>query len=394
MELDKSRRCRQMGVFMKKYVSLFLVLAMMSAFVLSACGPQKKIRTPETALYYYDGIADLSEYLELPDYSSLTLDVNPEPTDEEVESYIANMLRSNPGVKKITDRPIAENDVVAITFVGTVEGVKADDCSYEDAEKLYECTVGAGNHVEGFEEALIGLMPGESVSVDLVFPENVRNEAYAGKAVNFAITTYEIREYYTPELTDDFVKGLALTDGETAVETVDAYRAYARKTVQKSNSERIRNNLDSYKWKLVSETATVKQYPQEEIDRYLQDNTAYYQKIAEQYGMAFADYLSAYGMTEEAFQELLQKDAEAYVRDCFVAEKIARDQDISFTEEEYKEMLEDLALDQSVENGQALVDQYGDGFMRMYFLTEKVVAYLKDQIAEVNVPAEESGEKE
>ena len=104
------------------------------------------------------------------------------------------------------------------------------------------------------------------------------------------------------------------------------------------------NNLDSYKWKLVSETATVKQYPQEEIDRYLQDNTAYYQKIAEQYGMAFADYLSAYGMTEEAFQELLQKDAEAYVRDCFVAEKIARDQDISFTEEEYKEMLEDLVM--------------------------------------------------
>ena len=85
MELDKSRRCRQMGVFMKKYVSLFLVLAMMSAFVLSACGPQKKIRTPETALYYYDGIADLSEYLELPDYSSLTLDVNPEPTESRGE---------------------------------------------------------------------------------------------------------------------------------------------------------------------------------------------------------------------------------------------------------------------------------------------------------------------
>ena len=84
------------------------------------------------------------------------------------------------------------------------------------------------------------------------------------------------------------------------------------------------------------ENLEVKQYPQEEIDRYLQDNTAYYQKIAEQYGMAFADYLSAYGKTEEAFQELLQKDAEAYVRDSFFAEKIARDQDIYFTEEEYK----------------------------------------------------------
>ena len=76
--------------------------------------------------------------------------------------------------------------------------------------------------------------------------------------------------------------------------------------------------------------------------------------------MAFADYLSAYGMTEEAFQELLQKDAEAYVRDCFVAEKIARDQDISFTEEEYKEMLEDLALDRSIRR-RIYADVFSDG---------------------------------
>lgn len=370
----------------------FVLMSLLCVFccLAAACGSEKPVRSPETAKYYYDGIEDLSQYIDLPDFSGLTLDVAPEPSDEEVESYISNARTQNKVMTKITDRPIAEGDTVAITFVGTIDGQKEDNCTYEDTENLYECTVGSGSHIPGFEEGLIGLTPGESVTLNLTFPDTFQNSEYAGKAVTFEVKTYEIRVYSLPELTDEFVKSLGVTDGDTPVETVDAYREYAKNAVKKSKTNTMMNNLDSYKWRLVADTAVIKEYPQDQIDVYISDNTEYYKKVAEQYGMEFTDYLSRFQMDEESFQNLMTENAKAYIRDCFVAEKIARDQSISFSEDEYKEMLEDLALDQSMESGDKLIETYGDEFMRMYFLTEKVVDYVSETVKEVNAPASDS----
>lgn len=381
---------RRNGVIMKRNIALLLVFALCFSFAATAC--QHK-RSPENAKYYYDGIEDLSKYINLPDYENLTLDVAPEPSEEEVESYIANSLSANKGMNKITDRAIAEKDTVAITFVGSIDGKEDKNCTYKDTEKLYECTVGSGRHIKGFEEGLIGVMPGETVTLNLTFPTDYGNKDYAGKPVTFVITTYEIREYYTPELTDEFVKSLEITEGDTKVETVAAYREYAKAAVKDATTSKIMKNPDVYKWQLVAEKAEIKEYPQEQIDDYLKDNTDYFKGLAEQYGVGFADYLANYGMTEESFNEMMTDNAKTYIRDCFVAEKIARDHNISFTEDEYKEMLEDLAVEQKAESGQELVDKYGDDFMRMYFVTEKAMEYIGDTVKEVNVPEEQKTEE-
>lgn len=372
---------------MKKAIALILLCAFCFSFV--ACGKPKE---DHSAKYFYDGIEDLSRYIELPDYSSLTLDFAPEATEEEVESYLKNLVSQNPGMNKITDRPIAQNDTVAITFVGSLNGEKDANCSYENTDTLYECTVGAGRHIPGFEEGLIGVTPGDSVTLNLTFPETYGNADYAGKDVTFEIKTYEIREYYTPELNDEFVKGLALTDNGSAVETVDALRVYAKNKVEKSNRDQIMQNADYYKWQMVIETAEVKEYPQEQIDIYVNQEFENHQKTAAQYGMEFSDYLAYYKTTEDGLKELLAEQAKSYIRNCFVAEKIFRDENLSFTEEEYKEMLEDLALDQKAESGQALIDQYGDDFMRLYFVSEKAMAHVAGVVKDVNRPAENTAE--
>ena len=36
----------------------------------------------------------------------------------------------------------------------------------------YDLTIGSGSFIAGFEDGLIGVMPGETVDLDLTFPEN------------------------------------------------------------------------------------------------------------------------------------------------------------------------------------------------------------------------------
>ena len=67
----------------------------------------------------------------------------------------------------------------------------------------YELEIGSHSFIDGFESGLIGKKQGDSVSLDLSFPENYGNAELAGKPVNFMVNINEIYTYVTPELTDE-----------------------------------------------------------------------------------------------------------------------------------------------------------------------------------------------
>lgn len=107
------------------------------------------------------------------------------------------------------DRAVAQEDRVKLDFEGTVDGevFEGGQGTSVDVE------IGAGKLIEGFEEGLIGAAVGEERVLDLKFPDEYRNEAIAGKSVQFTVTVLGVEEPVLPEFDDEFARAFGVEHG-------------------------------------------------------------------------------------------------------------------------------------------------------------------------------------
>lgn len=146
---------------------------------------------------------DLDKYISLKDYEAFRVAadeivVSQEEWDQLVDEVYLNTFPAELGVK---DRAVESGDTVNIDYEGKKDGV-AFDGGTAQAQNL---TIGSHSFIDGFEDGLIGVMPGETVDLNLTFPEVYHSEELAGQAVVFTVTV----NYIIPEeKMDEAVKGL------------------------------------------------------------------------------------------------------------------------------------------------------------------------------------------
>ena len=87
---------------------------------------------------------------------------------------------------------IENGDTVNIDYVGTVDGVEFDGGSSNGAGA--DLTIGSGRYIDDFEEQLIGSHPGDTVEVNVTFPEDYGNEELNGKDAVFEVVINGIYE--------------------------------------------------------------------------------------------------------------------------------------------------------------------------------------------------------
>ena len=87
---------------------------------------------------------------------------------------------------------IENGDTVNIDYVGTVDGVEFDGGSTNRAGA--DLTIGSGRYIDDFEEQLIGSHPGDTVEVNVTFPEDYGNEELNGKDAVFEVVINGIYE--------------------------------------------------------------------------------------------------------------------------------------------------------------------------------------------------------
>ena len=88
----------------------------------------------------------------------------------------------------VTDTSVAveEGDTVNIDYVGTIDGVEFSGGNTQGQGA--DLTIGSGIYIDDFEEQLIGHYIGETVEVDVTFPENYGNDDLNGKDAVFEVT--------------------------------------------------------------------------------------------------------------------------------------------------------------------------------------------------------------
>lgn len=90
-----------------------------------------------------------------------------------------------------TSLTVADGDTVNIDYVGYVDGVAFDGGNTNGNGT--SLTIGSGSYIDDFEEQLIGAHPGDTVEVNVTFPDNYTEEL-AGKDAMFEVVINGIYE--------------------------------------------------------------------------------------------------------------------------------------------------------------------------------------------------------
>ena len=242
-------------------------------------------------------------------------------TKKDVDDALQASLKDNASLA-IKEGPAAMGDVVVMDFIGRIDGVDFEGGSATN----HELELGSHQFIPGFEEQLVGKKAGETVNVNVTFPENYTEEL-KGKPAVFECKIHEVKEKKLPELTDEFVKELKIE----GVETIEAYRAHKQEELKKQKEQEARRE---YMNKLIealvkgSEIDLAEEIVENQVESRRQDMI----KRIEQSGLTLEQYLQILGQTEEQFVGQIREQALKETKEYIVLEEIGKAEKIEITE--------------------------------------------------------------
>lgn len=246
-----------------------------------------------------------------------------EVTEEDLAKTLEGMQKQQTKWT-VVDRVIKDGDRATIDFVGTTDGVE-----FPGGKGTMPLVIGSKATIPGFEEGIIGAKKGQTVTVDVTFPENYGSKDLAGKAAKFVITVNNIEEPQLPELNDEFAKNFGVTEGG-----IEKLREEVKETLAKQVSQQIRQALKADVMKKLGESYKTLDVPKVLIH----SETEQLKKQAEQ---QFAQFKGAKmpEFTDDMFSE---RAKERVVLGLVVNEIVKRDQ-IKPDAAKIRQLIEEIA---------------------------------------------------
>lgn len=383
---------------MKKLLAMLLVIAML--LTLAACNKDKNDNTDDKtndptnvndpandnddehdhdhASFDYMG-TDLSEYVKLGAYEGLSAEhTDPTLTDEEFIEYVNSVFSNCQDYERITDRPVEEGDTVIVDYRGSADGI-----DFAGGTSVDQTVVAADNtgYIPGFGPALVGHTPGETFSVDIVFPDPYENNPdMSGKLTTFTFSIKYIRSaekvgktYETA--TDEFIS-------ETfGFDTYEEYLAAQRKTAEMQKSYTMLSLMNQDLWQQIVDNSEVIKYPEEEVENIYSQYREMYEYYASYYGVDYDTVLTQYGTTDEE----IRATSEEYVKNDLVFYSLVKELGAEVTDAEIDGKIAFFA-EMHGADADDVISYYGEDQMEFYAQYDKVMAIVasKADITEVS----------
>lgn len=320
---------------------------------------------------------DVASYLTLQsDYKGLSLsaDEKAEVTEQQIldlalQAYNTTVTAEAGG---ISNRAVVEGDTVNIDYEGKKDGVAFDGGTAAGQD----LTIGSGRFIDGFEDGLIGVTPGETVDLNLTFPENYGNADLAGQEVVFTVTVNFIYPSSREEMADATIE--ALTEGDFV--TVDAFLDYCRDYLEYSAESSYRAARENAVIVQLESIAVFESLPEELVAKYNAAITEALNIQAAGYGLDADTFCTYYFQMDAA--SYAQQAAEASARQGMIFQYIADKEGLNLSDEELEESLQQYALEVGVESVDELLVNADREDYREYFMFEKVVDFLFENAAQ------------
>ncbi|HIZ12798.1 MAG TPA: trigger factor [Candidatus Mediterraneibacter stercorigallinarum] len=323
-----------------------------------------------------------NEYVTVTQYKGLEVSQveDAEVTDEQVEQVIQTNLESTAEKAAVTDRAAEMGDWVNIDFTGYMDGVAFDNGSAQaqDLQLGSGSYIGASGDYAGFEDQIAGHQTGEEFDITVQFPENYTEEM-AGKVADFHIVLNEIYTENVPELTDEWVQ----SNSEDS-ENVDQYREEVRKQLEEQAEASVQSQLRSLVQEALLENIEVEKYPEDVVNKQIEEMETYYTQMAAMYGVELADFIETYlQTTEDDFNARIKEAAQQTAALDQAVLLIAEKENLEPSDEEYEERVKEYAEQAGMTDVDAYKEQVGEDVLKNAIRIDVVTDYLVEECIQV-----------
>ena len=291
-------------------------------------------------------------------------------TDEEVTRQLERLRQQNPRITSVDNRPTENGDEVVLDYAGYCDGVQFPGGTAE----MQTLVLGSGSFIPGFEEQLLDKVPGEEVSVKVMFPSQYHAPDLAGKAAEFRCKIHEIRVKTEYEMDDTFAKEVGGCD------TLAQMQKKMEESLQAYTDER--GEMDLQDRLLRQAAASLNFTPSEkqleaELDEQMNNLKA---QLAQQ-GLTLEMYCQFLNTTEEKLREDARANAEISVRIQAAIEQIVYLENLEATKEEIGEAVAVIARqnNMTVEQLKPYYDAEFEAAVVRSVLTSKAMKLVRDE---------------
>ncbi len=359
---------------MKKKLALVVATALTMS-MLAGCGAEEGTTGSQTGTQENQtstkviNVCDMEveKYVTLGEYKGLNVTV-PEPVvaEADVEAHMQLIYNSNMSAEHgIKDRAVALGDTVNIDYEG-----KKDDVAFAGGTAADQSlTIGSGQFIDGFEDGLIGVQPGETVDLNLTFPENYGNEELNGAAVVFTVTV----NYIYPTVSE-FKDEVVASWGNKNFASVEEVREFSNNYLNEQAQTEYTNQVENAVMQTFINQCQFGEIPADLIAQYratLQQNI---EMEASMYGTDAATWSTyVYGMDLETFLNTYSLES---AKQILAFQAVANKEGLTLTDEQLEAELSDFAT----QNGYTNVDEFLGTNTRAeykeYYMFEDVLAFL------------------
>lgn len=313
----------------------------------------------------------LEDHIKLGQYKGIEVKLEEKKiTEDDVNLSIQFAIRDSGGeLTEVTDRPLKKGDTINMDFEGVKDGEPFEGGTAEG----YEIIVGSGAFVPGFEDQLVGTNVGDELELDITFPDDYYEEL-AGQDVIFKVKVNGIKEY---DLNEEYVKNY------TDYNSVEEYKAVVMDMLNEELEKGMIEAKQNEVYLKILEDSEIISIPQTLYDYHDEDLRVYYNNFAQVYGMDLATLLKMSGMTEEDFDQEVEKYAETFSQRDLVVAAIIEAENITLSDQEYEEAAETQALEYGYESAQEYIEVQGEESLRESFLIKKAFEFIAAEAKEI-----------
>ena len=274
---------------------------------------------------------ELRPEVTLGEYKGLKIDVDAYKIPEDaMQKSIDGLLEQHASTIVVTDRKTQATDTVVFDFDGYSNGEKIE---HGDA-KNYTLDLAHSSFIPGFVEQLVDRTLGEDFEINVTFPEEYHEKKLAGQPAVFKCKINEIKAKVLPELNDEFVQKVG------PFKTVDDLKADIQKYLDTQKEDMDRTNSEKAIFEKVTNDAKV-DIQQSMIDREADQLVEDYKQKLSMQGFTWDQAVEAQGY--ENIMNSLKEDAAVRVKNSLVIDKIAKEEKIEVSQEDFTEKLTELS---------------------------------------------------
>lgn len=334
-----------------------VLAALLAAGMLGGCGRQS------------DALKDMKveKIVTLGEYMGIPVQLAAAAVDEAQEAELMRALYMDSVTAErggVLDREVALGDTVNIDYAGTRDGVAFQGGTATGA--LLE--IGSGQFIEGFEEGLIGAMPGETRELELHFPEvYLNNPELAGQAVVFTVTVNFIMPV---EYSDEVVAAIGVPD----ITTVEQMQQFVHEYLDTNAQNTYRAALENAVVDGLISGCVFQELPEALVEKYRNNVQAGLEADCAANGVDMELYCQYnFGMDSASF---LNQYSEKAAQQGLAFQAVANAENLNISDQELQEKLEEFAAQGGYDSVEAFLGELDREEYREYFMFERVLEFL------------------